>query len=292
MKRIILTLAMAVASVLAFAQNDTTVSTSTTTTPWKTRTTTTTTVKNGDSIVSVSKTIEINNGGWRVERHDRERNGFISHMDGTFLGWNNYICDDLIDSPLCAPWKEFRGGRSLNLDLYWDPFDIPSITRWFAIEAGFDLEFNHYGFKKPFNLVRNQDLVFDDRIDGTVANDNDNVPENGFKRMNLRTIYAGIPLMMEFQMRNNNNKPIYLTAGIKGQVRIGSRTKMIWKEDGDRHKNRVKDEFFTRLFRYSLIGGLGYGDIQFFGEYCPVSIFRDNRGPQFQTFSIGVKFNM
>ncbi len=280
MKRIILTLAMAVASVLAFAQNDTTVSTTTTTTPWRTKTITTTTIGNGDT---VSKTIEINNGGWRVERLNGDRNGFISHMDGTFLGWNNYLCDGSMDTPADAPWMELRGGRSMNLDLYWDPFNIPSITRWFAIEAGFDLEFNHYGFKKSFNLINN---------DGTLIANYDNVPDKGFKRMNLRTMYAGIPLMMEFQMRNNNNKPVYLSAGIKGQVRIGSRTKQIWKEGGDRRKNRDKDDFNTNLFRYSLIGGIGYDDIQFFGEYCPVSIFRDGKGPQLQTFSIGVKFNM
>ncbi len=274
---------MAMASFFALAQNDTTVSTSTVTTPWKTRTITTTTVKNGDTVVNVSKNIEVTTGGWRVENHNHDSNGFISHMGGTFLGWNNYLCDGSMDTPADAPWMELRGGRSMNLDLYWDPFNIPSITRWFAIEAGFDLEFNHYGFKKSFNLINN---------DGTLIADYDNVPDKGFKRMNLRTIYAGIPLMMEFQLRNNNNKPVYLSAGIKGQVRIGSRTKQIWKEGGDRQKNKVKDDFNTNLFRYSLIGGIGYDDIQFFGEYCPVSIFRDGKGPQLQTFSIGVKFNM
>ena len=286
MKKIIITAMMAMASVFAIAQHDTTVTTNSTSTPWQTKTVTTTTVKNGDSIVSVTKDIDIERrGGWSVEDNNgnRDRNSFNSHLGGTFLGWNNYLSDGSRDTPADAPWMELRGGRSMSLDLYWDPFSIPSITRWFAIEAGVDLEFNHYAFKKSFNLANN---------DGTLIADYDNVPEKGFKRMNLRTIYAGIPLMMEFQMRNNNNKPIYLTAGIKGQVRIGSRTKQIWKEDGDRQKNKTKDDFNTNLFRYSLIGGIGYGQIQFFGEYCPVSIFRDGKGPQLQTFSIGVKFNI
>ncbi|MBQ9213706.1 MAG: hypothetical protein IJ150_07185, partial [Bacteroidales bacterium] len=61
--------------------------------------------------------------------------------------------------------------------------------------------------------------------------------------------------------------------------------------DGNKKKNRVHDDFETNLLRYSFIAGAGFGEVQIFGEYSPVELFKKNHGPEVYPFAVGVKLN-
>lgn len=312
MKTQIITLALALIASLASAQSDTTTSVSVSGSDKNNVTTTVKTVTSGDTTTVITtrvttvngnklrtevetksstadnswnetSTKTYNSGHWSFGHFNADKHGFESHLGGAFLGVNHYInADGNFDAPADAQWMELNSGRSLNFDLYLDMFGIPSISKNFAIEAGLDFEFNHYSFAKDFVL---------DVADGKLVQDYGNVPECGFKRSQLRTLYLGLPLMMELQFRNTSNRTVYLSAGVKGQVRIGCRTKQVWKEGDEKFKNKDRQNYNTSLLRYSFIGGIGVGDWQVFGEYCPVSIFEDGKGPELIPFSIGIKYN-
>jgi len=221
-----------------------------------------------------------NNSHWEfIDNIDHK--GFRHHLEGVFLGVNNYLnADGEMRTPADAPWMKLNEGRSLNLDFYWEPYKIPALTRNLAIEMGFDLELSHYSLGKDFLLQMNKDVI---------TPNYDAAPDNGFKRQNLRTIYFGIPLVAELQF--GQKREFYLTGGIKGQLRAGSRIKAISKEHGDREKTKLKDDYNTTFLRYSYIGGIGFKNWQVFAEYSPCGIFKKDMGPELHPFSIGIKFN-
>ena len=100
-----------------------------------------------------------------------------------------------------------------------------------------DLCLNHYAFDKLFDLkVEEKTLTAD--FSTSVGKD--------FKRSNLRLAYFGVPLIFEYDFPLNDHK-FYIQAGVKGSLRVGSRVKQVYNQDGNKKKNRVHDDFETNL---------------------------------------------
>lgn len=77
-------------------------------------------------------------------------------------------------------------------------------------------------------------------------------------------------------------------AGVYGGYRLGSSTKIVFKEEGDRKKDNENSNYFMNNFRYGLRGQLGYKGFDFFVNYDLNEIFSDNRGPQLNALSFGI----
>ena len=61
--------------------------------------------------------------------------------------------------------------------------------------------------------------------------------------------------------------------------RIGSHTKFKYKEDGDREKDKERDNFFLENFRYGLRAQIGWKGVELFANYDLNEVFSPNRGP-------------
>lgn len=61
--------------------------------------------------------------------------------------------------------------------------------------------------------------------------------------------------------------------------RIGSHTKYVYSENGDRDKDKEKDSFFLENFRYGLRAQIGWKGVELFGTYDLNNVFSSNRGP-------------
>jgi hypothetical protein len=201
---------------------------------------------------------------------------FESHTTGIFFGVNGLINPDR--SSGAADFLALNESRSLCLDIYFAGHDVP-FSNNAGMSFGCDLEFNHYSLSEPVDLkVRDKQITYE-----KAAFD--------YKRQNLRLMYLSFPLLFEIQIPGKTCDKFYINAGVKGGIRVGSRVKQVYEVDGDKKKNRVRNNFETQLFRYSLVGGLGFGGIQVFGEYSPLQLFKDEHGPELYPFAIGVKFN-
>lgn len=214
-----------------------------------------------------------------IPRYDLEiksRNrDFESHLTGIFFAVNG-LMNPNSDSHE-ADFMNLNESRSFCLDIYFAGHDIP-FCRKFGMTFGCDLEFNHYSLAKDINLIVR---------DGQVGYENSAI---NYKRQNFRLMYLNFPLVFEFNVPSGREK-FYINAGIKGGVRVGSRIKQIYDIDGEKKRNRIHGDFQSQLFRYAVIGGIGYDGVQVFAEYSPLQLFKDGRGPELYPFAIGVKFN-
>ncbi|WP_462247948.1 hypothetical protein [Ekhidna sp.] len=61
--------------------------------------------------------------------------------------------------------------------------------------------------------------------------------------------------------------------------RIGSHTKFKYKEDGDREKDKERDNFFLENFRYGIRAQIGWKGVELFANYDLNDVFSANRGP-------------
>ncbi|MDD6003245.1 MAG: hypothetical protein PUC50_13740 [Bacteroidales bacterium] len=204
---------------------------------------------------------------------------FKGHLSGIFLGINGLLNNDFkAETPEDYPFFALNESRSLDLSIYFNDFTVP-FSKNFGLVSGFALQFNHYSLQEHFDLVV---------VDNKIAADYDNTVAPEFKRFNYRIMHFNVPLVFEFCTCENSK--FYINAGIMGGVRIGSRTKQIYTVDDDRQKKCVRKPFETNLLKYSFIGGFGYGGVQIFGEYSPVSLFKEGHGPELYPFSLGIKW--
>lgn len=70
--------------------------------------------------------------------------------------------------------------------------------------------------------------------------------------------------------------------------RMGSHTKFVYKEDGDRDKDKESDNFFLNNFRYGLRAQVGWKGVELFGMYDMNEVFSSGRGPALNAISFGI----
>ena len=230
---------------------------------------------NGEKIINADGFDPVN----IFEAHIRnKKKDFYGHLSGLFLGVNGLLNSDFkYETPAEYPFFSLNESRSLDFSIYFNEFEVP-FSKNFGMVSGFAMQFNHYSFQDNFDLVV---------VDQKIAADYDNTVASELKRFNYRLMHFNVPLVFEF---NTGRRGFFVNAGVMGGIRIGSRTKQVFVVDDDRQKKCVRKPFETNLLKYSFIGGFGYRNVQIFGEYSPVSIFKEGHGPELYPFSLGIKW--
>ncbi len=72
--------------------------------------------------------------------------------------------------------------------------------------------------------------------------------------------------------------------------RMGSHTKMAYKDDGSREKDHNRDNFYLENFRYGVRAQIGYRSTDIFINYDMNDLFIAGKGPQVNAISFGVIF--
>lgn len=72
-----------------------------------------------------------------------------------------------------------------------------------------------------------------------------------------------------------------LRIGVGGYAgyRIGGHTKFVYRENGNKEKDKVRDNFNLTNFRYGIRGQIGYKGLDLFVMYDLNEVFAENRGP-------------
>lgn len=124
--------------------------------------------------------------------------------------------------------------------------------------------------------------------------------EVDFIKSKLTAYYASFSLVPVIDFGGNRQKPgafadrgsdaFRIGLGTYVSSRIDSYSKQVFKEEGERQRERNHDNFYMNNLRYGLRLQFGFRDTDFFFNYDLNELFSAGKGPKVNAFSFGVSF--
>ncbi len=219
---------------------------------------------------------------FRHKHHYRTRHAF--NVD---LGLNSYLEDGKFPDEegqayATRPW----GSWYLGLN----SVQRTSITNSFYVEWALGVSWNIFRFQNDKTIV-----VKDDNG----VNFDEDFRDVSFIKSKLGVTYLNVSAVPMFSFGDQHggkrwrtyNSGFRIGAGPYAGYRIGSWARQVYKdEDGDRQRERNRDNFYLNNFRYGLRLQIGVRSADFFINYDMNELFATGKGPKLNAFSFGVTF--
>jgi len=209
---------------------------------------------------------------------DQSKGNFDIHWSGFEFGINNYLNNDFsMNLSEENSFMELNTSKSWNINLNLIEYDVPIVREKFGIGTGMGLEFNDYRFDNLSPIKKENDQIIRD-----TSYNNVNV-----EKAKLTTTYITVPILFEYQTPAGDDNKFFITAGIIGGIKIGSHTKIVYNEDGDRKKEKNRGDFYLSPLRYGYTLKMGYGFLKVFANYYETPLFQKDKGPELHPFTVG-----
>jgi hypothetical protein len=165
------------------------------------------------------------------------------------------------------------------------------LSRRFFLEWGAGISW--YNFKFENDNIR----ITKDANGVTFSEDQRDV---SFIKSKLTTTYLNISAVPVIDFSGRGRRPMVWNGGSGGSFRLGlgpyagyridSYSKLVFKEDGDRHRERDHDNYYLNNIRYGLRLQVGFRATDLFFNYDLNELFATNKGPKLNAFSFGLTF--
>jgi hypothetical protein len=200
-------------------------------------------------------------------------------------GFNNALTDE--QSPNDSDFK-IGGSRFFEIGLAWRTrvFDE---SNWLRVRYGFSFQFN--GLKPTDNRYYEENGDLTELVEYPFHLD-----KSKFRMDNLV-----FPLHFEFgpSTKIETDRSVWystknkLKVGIGGYAgfSLGVRQKLKYKEDGEKVKKKLKDDYNTNDFIYGLSSYIGWGGTSLYVKYDLNPIFKDPN-PELHNISVGLRFDV
>lgn len=221
-----------------------------------------------------------NQKGFEEPFTKHKKKGFDPHWAGVELGVNGLMMSDhSTNLKGDASMLNLNMSKSINFNLNFLEYGIPLAKQYVGLVTGMGLEYNNYRFESDITLKKEN---------GKVVADSSYI-KNGVNlfKSKLTTVYLTVPLLMEFQIPAGDSK-IFLSGGVIGGLKLGSHTKVVYDRDGDKQKDKNRNDFYLATLRYGLHASVGYKFIKLYTTYYPVALFQQDKGPEVYPFNVGL----
>ncbi len=222
---------------------------------------------------------------------DRTRNYF-----NVEIGTNNWLLNGTdfpneSNEPFSVrPWGSWYIGLS-NINKTW--IGGPLFMDW-----GFGLSFYNWKLEdESFQVVKGDDQVefqpveigldpIKSKLAATYVNFS-MVPMIDFARgqKKVRALERG-----GFSFKRSRRQGLRFGAGGYVGYRLGSRSKFVYEDGGDKEKDIDRGNFYLTNLRYGIRAQLGYKGVDFFANYDLNEVFAPGRGPDLNAISFGIIF--
>ncbi len=191
------------------------------------------------------------------------------------MGVSTYLHEGSFNLPSELEAFEQRYGRSLDYNLHVFKQRVGFAKNHVNLLYGLGFNFSNYSFENPITLLKNTnplEITLNENID--------------YRKNKLVTTSVNVPVMINFETNPRKAKKSFrIGAGVYGGLLIGSHTRQKSNEEGN---DKVRDDFNLNKVRYGFLGQVGIGPINFYANYSPQSLFKEDRGPDLQPLNIGV----
>lgn len=191
--------------------------------------------------------------------------GFASFSDGK-MNVNNVNGVDLISSRS----KEFI------VNFYERAWNISKCG--LAIVSGTGFRFDSYHFDGNKALIE---------VNGVT--ELRTAPAGGrYDDSKLHTSYFTIPLLLEYQKKISHTGPLYLSAGVVGNVKLCSSSKVKLNDQSGSHKEKLGSDLNIRPVSMDFLVQAGVGCFGMYARYSPQTLFEGGKGPGIHPVAIGL----
>lgn len=225
------------------------------------------------------RAIEIGEDGVNIEKKPKKAK-FKGHWAGFELGVNGLLNpQNTIDMPEGYSFLDLNYGKSINVNINFFEQNINLINNHFGLVTGLGLTWNNYRFDK--NVVLTKDEVMGGFYDIN--------PKRKYEKSKLVVSYLTLPLMLEYQTNSKSKlNSFHISGGVLGGLKLGSHSKIVYEEAGDREKDKSNMSTLIAPFKLDAIAKIGWGKINLYGTYSLTELFRSNKGPEVYPFSVGI----
>jgi len=216
------------------------------------------------------------------EKDFKSKRKFRGHWKGFEMGLNNFSTEEFSFSlPASDNFMNLNTGKSWNVNINFLQYGLGLIGNNIGIVTGLGLEFNDYRFD-------NNNTIMKDVVNGMIVEDTYVLP---LEKSKFATSYLTAPLLLELQVpTGKRNKRLFFSGGVIGGLKIGSHTKVVYREDGDRQKVKDRGDFNLSPLRYGVTARVGYRALKVFANFYLTPLFEDGAGPELYPFSVGLVF--
>ncbi len=219
----------------------------------------------------------------------RSRRGRIGQTWQSYnldLGTNNYIVD-----------KQFPNGNEPYAVRPWGSWYLAgnSVQRTklgqnFFVEWGLGVSW--YSFK----FQEDNTLVLEDEFGVQFAQD---TREVDYVKSKLSATFVNVSLVPVLDFGSHSRKPriwdghgggFRFGVGPYVGYRISSKTKLVFEQDGDREKEKERDNFYLNNLRYGFRVQIGVRSTDLFINYDMNELFAEEKGPKLNAISFGLIF--
>lgn len=220
------------------------------------------------------------------DRHDRSKRPRTTHSFNFDLGLSNYLeggkfPDEAGEAYAVRPWGSWYFG--LN------SVQRTRFGRKFYAEWALGMSLYNFKFQQDnTQLIKdNNGLRFEEDI-----------RDVSFIKSRLGVTYLNASVVPMFSFGGQTSRKwkshhtdFRIGAGPYAGYRVGSSTKQVYKDDdGDRQRERTRDNLYLNNLRYGVRLQIGVRSADFYFNYDMNELFAAGKGPKLNAFSFGVTF--
>lgn len=208
------------------------------------------------------------------------------------LGMNNYLegqaFPDGSAQYTVKPWGSWVFGMGTGVRTY--------AADWFSVDWGADILWYNFKFedrKTRFDMDETEEqIVF-------TTDPNPELENEDAIRSKLTVNYVNFNVVPVFHFgkksRGFNKRMFRIGGGGYAGYRIGSYSKYVYMNDGNKDKDKDYRNFYLNNFRYGVKAIIGVNEMNLFFNYDLNSLFEEGKGPdgkELNAFSFGLNFTI
>lgn len=218
----------------------------------------------------------------RLRTKRRSRGRFRGHWTGIEFGVNAFANED---------YSMYNGDKFMDLDLNKSiavninflqyNINLSKNKKNFGIVTGMGLSWYNFRFDREISIRENDETGLVEGFD---------LPEEwNVKKSKLTMSYLTVPVLLEYQIPIDRHN-LFISTGVIGGLKLGSHTKIKYKNDGT-HKKKNRDDFNIRPYKLDASVKIGFRGIHLWGTYGLYELFEKNKGPELTPYALGISLH-
>ena len=214
---------------------------------------------------------------------DKELKSELTHFAGIDFGFCQVMDENgSLTRDSTTGWLSINNNKSLTWRFNLLEKKLRIYHDYVGIYTGFAVAYNSYGF------ARNSDVVVDKEGAGIYAVEIVDINRN-YKKNKLRNTILQVPIMLEFNSRNQIKQNFHLAFGAIGGWVTSTITKQKWENETGKYTERRKEDFLVTPFTLDISARIGYKKSALFFTYGLTPLFEKSSGLAVYPITFGIQ---